>query len=154
MWICCCLFGFSGRCWGSGLCGALRLQDLGDDLLLLDEKGSDNAISHTTGAFGATIWASDSLSTVRKSGEVSRSSVSNASQFQLAVSALGHGTVLLGVQVYQTTTGRLGTKVEWKSRVLVTESQIAPCDTVSQRTCLRNTVRNRAVKRKLTSFDG
>lgn len=112
------LFGFSfarsgsWRLSGSGR-SLLGSQHLGDDLLLLDEEGAHNTVSHTGGTLGTTIGSGDGLSSVGQTSKIGRSGVGDASQLQLTVTTLGDGTILLGVQIDQATTGGLGTvKIE------------------------------------------
>ena len=103
---------FSNLCllgsWSSGssswlLSRLLSLQDLGDDLLLLDQESANDTITNATGRSGTTIGTVDGLETSGHAGPFSWSGWYDAVKLDFAVTTLWEGGALLDVLVGETT---------------------------------------------------
>lgn len=75
----------------------LLLQHSLDNLLLLNQEGSDDSLLDTVGASGTTVSSQDGLLRLLDSGVFSWSQSSNALQLQTAVTTLDLGGLLLDV---------------------------------------------------------
>lgn len=84
----------------------LLLGHLHGDLFFLDEKSTNDATADTLGAFAATVSTGDGLPAMRQTGQLAWTSVGHATKLQLAIAALGNRTILFGVEIHKTTTGR------------------------------------------------
>jgi len=83
------------------------LEDLLDDLLLLDQESTDDAVLDAAGASRSTVGALDGLLGAGDLGVLAGAEGGDTLELGTAVTALGGSTPLLDVQVTEFTTGGL-----------------------------------------------
>lgn len=87
----------------------LFLGHLHGNLFFFNQKSTYNATSDATGALGSTIGTGHCLASMCQTGQLAWSSIGDATQLLLAVTTLGNGSILFGVQENEFTAGSFGT---------------------------------------------
>ena len=93
------------RWLADGLAELLGLQHL-DDLLLIDQECTDDALAQTPMAQDATEGTGHGLQTAAHTRAFARPRWLDSAELLLALAAFWHGALLLDVQVHQAATGR------------------------------------------------
>ncbi|GMT26056.1 hypothetical protein PFISCL1PPCAC_17353, partial [Pristionchus fissidentatus] len=86
----------------------LSLEDLGDDLLLLNEEGTSDALLKGVGGKASSVASGDGLALLVQTGKSARARGRDSLQLDSGVTAARDGSQLLSVQVDQATSRGLG----------------------------------------------